>query len=537
MGAGGAVDTIVLGGCFLVYYTVGWVFLHILFSTNLKSSLCQLLFCVTFAVCLQLFQLIIFEVMDILDTQSRWWAWKLSLLFMIIDLVALLPFLLFWSFVYDYAVRGVKALAISLTLLLPAVWFFFQIKPFSLKSADSGSGLDNDPALLQFKSPEGVAGLLEMGGEEVVGQAYDIVISEFFSDCLSRIGMIGVSVMAVMAGFGAVATPRSYLSYIKAKNGLVQSVDSQQAQRRLSATVEALVKKRRQEVSALNAEKMRAKDRQDGQGGWFSTISSLVSSVTAAGHGSHQPTLQEIQKEVCALEKVASDLFEQLHEIRTIEDNIRFSLTPRGRIFTLLGYVLSVYCVYRTSMAAISILLDRVAKVDPITRVCECILFLGGFYACTRSLTQTLGLLGIKVDCLSGAKDGCNEYDLMATRYIQMISLAVLAILIVSSVRGFLVVLQKVVHIYCRRVSPNTISVLFGYLMGAYCVSAVMLLRMSLPKHYRGMLDDVLGKHIQFTFFHRWFDVIFLFSVFVSYVTLSSFDKTRRDRLKDMWSP
>ena len=108
--------------------------------------------------------------------------------------------------------------------------------------------------------------------------------------------------------------------------------------------------------------------------------------------------------------------------------------------------------------------------------------------------------------------------------------------MIVSSIRGFLVVLQKVVHIYCKNISPNTISVLFGYLMGAYCVSAVMLLRMSLPEHYRGMLDDVLGKNIKFPFFHRWFDVIFLVSVLLSYVILSAFDRTRRDRLKDMRS-
>eukprot|EP01061_Rhynchopus_euleeides_P041251 TRINITY_DN7155_c0_g1_i4.p1 TRINITY_DN7155_c0_g1~~TRINITY_DN7155_c0_g1_i4.p1 ORF type:complete len:509 (+),score=143.06 TRINITY_DN7155_c0_g1_i4:185-1711(+) len=501
-------EVAVIGGTFSVYYTVGWVFLHILFSTNLKSVICQVSFCMTFAVSMSMFQLVIFEIMGLLDVQSRWWAWKANLLFMIVDLLVLLPFVLFWSLAYDLSVRGWRSLSAATLVLVPYVWFFFQIRPLSQHGGgEAGLG---DQLLEQMNTPEGVVtSFLELRGNEA---AYELVKSDFFSDCLSRIGIIGVSVMAVLAGFGAVATPRSYLSYIRAKvGGGVQSIDTQQAQRRLTATVEALVKKRRQEAAALISE---SSPREQSGGSWFTGVSSFVSSLTQ--RHPHQPTLKDIQQEIQALEKVASDLFEQLHEIKTIEDNIQFSKTPRGQVFTLLGYVLSVYCVYRTAMAAVSILLDRVAKVDPITRI--------------------LGWVGIKVDCLSGPKDGCTEYDLMATRYIQIASLIVLGIMIVSSVRGFLVVLQKVVHIYCKRVSPNTISVLFGYLMGAYCVSAVMLLRMSLPEHYRGMLDDVLGKNIHFPFFHRWFDVIFLFSVLLSYMTLSTFDKTRRDRLRDIRS-
>ena len=41
------------------------------------------------------------------------------------------------------------------------------------------------------------------------------------------------------------------------------------------------------------------------------------------------------------------------------------------KYFHVMGHVLSVYCVYKLSMAAINILFDRVGKTDPVTRVSE----------------------------------------------------------------------------------------------------------------------------------------------------------------------
>lgn len=68
-----------------------------------------------------------------------------------------------------------------------------------------------------------------------------------------------------------------------------------------------------------------------------------------------------------------------------------------------------------------------------------------------------------------------------------------------------------------------------------YFVSSVLLMRMSMPLEYRSIVSEVLGE-LQFNFYHRWFDVIFLVSALSSILFLYLAHKQAPEKHMTFWS-
>ena len=67
--------------------------------------------------------------------------------------------------------------------------------------------------------------------------------------------------------------------------------------------------------------------------------------------------------ELVAMEHMAAELFEDLHESRMAHKQVSFSTTAVGRLVNATGYFFSGYCVYKMFMACINIVFNRVAQV------------------------------------------------------------------------------------------------------------------------------------------------------------------------------
>ncbi|XDV30838.1 hypothetical protein PO909_033675 [Leuciscus waleckii] len=256
---------------------------------------------------------------------------------------------------------------------------------------------------------------------------------------ISRVGVIGVTLMALLSGFGAVNCPYTYMSYFLRN---VTDSDILALERRLLQTMDMIVSKKKRIA----------------------------------------------MQEVDALEELSRQLFLETVDLQATKERIEYSKTFQGKYFNFLGYFFSIYCVWKIFMATINIVFDRVGKTDPVT----------------RGIEITVNYLGIQFD---------------VKFWSQHISFILVGIIIVTSIRGLLITLTKFFYAISSSKSSNVIVLVLAQIMGMYFVSSVLLMRMSMPLEYRTIVTEVLGE-LQFNFYHRWFDVIFLVSALSSILFL-----------------
>ncbi|KAJ8929058.1 hypothetical protein NQ314_018290 [Rhamnusium bicolor] len=139
-------------------------------------------------------------------------------------------------------------------------------------------------------------------------------------------------------------------------------------------------------------------------------------------------------------------------------------------------------------VCTINIVFDRVGKKDPVTRGIEIAVHWMGW-----------------------------NFDV--NFWSQQVSFYLVGCIVVTSIRGFIITLTKFFNRMSSSKSSNIIILVLAQIMGMYFVSSVLLLRMNMPVQYRAIITQVLGA-LQFNFYHRWFDVIFLVSALGSIVTL-----------------
>lgn len=177
-------------------------------------------------------------------------------------------------------------------------------------------------------------------------------------------------------------------------------------------------------------------------------------------------------------------LFLEIVELRNMKERISYSKTWEGKYFNVLGYFFSLYCLWKIFISTVNIVFDRVGKVDPVTKLIEIAVVYMGF-----------------------------QFDVKF--WSQQCSFILVGIIVLTTTRGLLITLTKFFYAISSSKSSNVIVMLFSQVMGMYFVSCVLLMRMNMPVEYRSIISQVLGD-LQFNFYHRWFDVIFLVSALSS---------------------
>jgi len=280
---------------------------------------------------------------------------------------------------------------------------------------------------------------------------------------VSRVGVIGVTIMASLSGFGAVNYPYTSMARFMLP---VSALDVAGVERKLLHTMEMVTNKKRKVALAE-----REGGRRTPSSSWWS--GARASSQTAE----NLPLLRE---EVGAMEELSKHLFLELHDLQNMRERIEWSKSCQGRYFNFLGHFFTVYCVWKIVISTVNIVFDRVGKMDPITKTFDIL----------------VNWFGLDVDM---------------EMWSQQLSFVVVGIIVVTSTRGLLLTMSKFFIWLSSSKSSNILVLFFSQIMGMYFTSMVVLMRMNMPPEYRAIITSVLGD-LQFNFYHRWFDVTFLVS-------------------------
>eukprot|EP00833_Pecoramyces_ruminatium_P015942 jgi/Orpsp1_1/1189974/evm.model.d7180000075868.1 len=397
---------IILLTLFVVYYIIGHLFFENKLYTDyeVKNNFVRMLFSLVFAGSCSLFELVIFEIADVLSLSSRRFYWKLFIYLMLVLESTIIPFYQSYTI---FSFSKIHHIRLTFTIILYSLYLllFWKIAIYF-------------PIYSKYAQPKDI---------------------NMLTEGIGRVGIFGVTFMAILSGFGAVNSPYTTLSiFIKP----ISKEDINVAERKYQKTMENILMKKRRLL------KLKEKNMESEQQSQKQTITQIFSIF--------KPKTNEISKlneEIQELELFNRQLFQAIDELYIEKDKIAFSQTWQGKYNNILGYFFSGYCLYKIVMTVINILFNRIGETDPITY---------GLDIVVQSLQ-----LNIDVNVWS-----------------MQLSFIFIGVLILVSIRSLLIQIMKIFQNYSKTLSPDNIVLFLAWFMGTYFLSFVLMMRMNLPPQY-----------------------------------------------------
>lgn len=431
-------------------------------SKSVRRRVAATAFSTTVGLAVVLAELILCEISELVNPHARETGLKITVPTLLFFLVVVIPFLELQSLV---AGSGWSFQRTATGRIPRAAWILqfavFGLWLFAFWSLGNLVPIDRDAILPSTK-------MAFSRGENSRGLA---------RACLERIGVIGISLMALLSGFASVSSPWHTFGS-SASRRPVSDADIARKQAGLDATNEMLLTKRHRLQSLQRKVADTSAKEKPG------LVTKVLGSIRGGGDASE---IRGLKLEIAGLEAMESNLSSSLSALRSRQADSMRAATLLGKLLLIPTYVFSLYCVYRiiaTSLATLRRMYYPTASFsssDPINRL--------------------LGLL---------AKHWDPKLDQIA--WARQISFLLSGVILAASANSVL----QTFHLFAKWApgllyhAQANLALLIGQISAIYVISAALLMRSNLPKEVGSAVGDALESALEPGFVDRWFEGWFL---------------------------
>jgi len=441
----------------VAFFSAGyWFFARLLYRDyEVKQRYIQVLFATTFAASSAMFELLLATMTGALDAELRGIAWKVDHWTLITLAYTILPFAFVWTSVLSLCNGSRRAALACAIVFLPLFWY----------------GIYLSGTLIRIDS-------LDLSADHLI----------------ARIGVFGVTVVAMLSGFGAVNFP------FRSIHSLLRTVTQKQVadvEQRLLRTLKLIAGKKRQILQLWQQDEARLTAKrvtQSSEGAaslWWRGAKALLRgakaslgvlvSVVRVGRRGNDAERRRLIAESQALEAFSHEMFLELDELVQARLCELQAKTFKGRVMNVLGWCCSAVCVYKIVMAMINLLLKRGGNgEDPATRL--------------------VNLLFVHL-----------RVQLDVAYWVSILSLIFVGYLTFANTRQFVSRLLAVFRLVSTSVTSNSLALLLSEVMAMYFAACILLTLRFVPRRDRSDLLAMLGD-VDLACVHLHFDYVFLIS-------------------------
>jgi hypothetical protein len=306
-----------------------------------------------------------------------------------------------------------------------------------------------------------------------------------FQACLDRLGITGVTLMALLSGFASVS---AIWQNFGPKSKLVSESDISRKQNGYDATIDMIMEKKQR----LNAIERRTTGTQTTNSSFWSRAGSLL----PLAKGKDAQEKQTLDMEIAGLETMAGSLESSMNVLRGRRADQLREKTTLGRAQLAFGMAFSCYCVYRIIATSINIFRRTIlaqkikSETDPVTY---------GIALFARHVYPT-------IDQASWA---------------HQISFLLSGAMLLASFNA----VTQTFYLFARlmpgvlQATRTNFALLISQISGLYVISSALMLRGMMPEKVGSVINTALGAGLlEPAWTQRWFEGFYLLAVILTTV-------------------